>query len=140
MAKILSPWARQFLSEERVAVMSTLNKDGSPFVTTIWYLLQEDGTLIMNTPGRTQKVKNLQRDPRIALCVGDETRSVSLYGTVTISSDQDVVRRDLEQLAARYIKEEAARAPALAFFLQQERVALHVKPVKVTEFSTEQSH
>jgi len=140
MTSTLSTWAQQFLRDEHIAMVSTLNKDGSPFVTTIWYLLREDGTLIMSTPGRTQKVKNLQRDPRIALCVGDEMRSVSLYGTVTISSDQNVVRRDLEQLAARYIKEEAARAPALAFFLQQERVALHVKPVKVTEFSADQGH
>lgn len=140
MTSILSDWAREFLREDHVAVVSTLNTDGSPQVTTIWYLFREDGTLIMNTPGRTQKVKNLRRDPRIALCVGDEGRSVGLYGTVTISSDQNVIRQDLEQLIARYIKEEAARAPALAFFLQQGRVALHVKPVKVTEFSLDQSH
>jgi general stress protein 26 len=124
MASRLSDWAREFLREDRVAVVSTINTDG---------------TLIMSTPGRTQKVKNLRRDPRIAVCVGDEGRSVSLYGTVTISSDQNVIRQDLEQLAARYIKEEAARAPALAMFLQQGRVALHVKPVKVTEFSLDQS-
>ena len=140
MTHILSDWARAFLREDRVAVVSTLNTDGSPQVTTIWYLLQEDGTLIMSTPGRTQKVKNLRRDPRIAVCVGDERRSVSLYGTVTVSSDQNVVRQDLEQLAARYIKEEAARAPALSLFLQERRVALHVKPVKVTEFSLDQGH
>ncbi len=140
MTSTLSDWAREFLREDHVAVISTLNKDGSPQITTIWYLLREDGTLIMSTPGRTQKVKNLRRDPRIAICVGDERRSISLYGTVTVSSDQNVVRQDLEQLAARYIKEEAARAPALAFFLQEGRVALHVKPVKVTEFSLDQSH
>ena len=51
-----------------------------------------------------------------------------------------MIRRDLEQLTARYVKEEAARAPALALFLQQGRVALHVKPIKVTEFSLDQSH
>ncbi len=106
---ILSDWAREFLREDRVAVVSTLNKDGSPQVTTIWYLLQEDGTLIMSTPGRTQKVKNLLRDPRIAVCVGDERRSVSLYGTVTVSPDQNVVRQDLEQLAARYMGFAAGR-------------------------------
>jgi PPOX class probable F420-dependent enzyme len=140
MTSTLSPWAQQFLREDHVAVVSTINKDGSPQVTTIWYLLQEDGTIIMSTPGRTQKVKNLRRDPRIALCVGDEMRSVSLYGTVIISSDQNLVRQDLEQLIARYIVDPAARAPALALFLQQERVALHVKPVKVTEFSVDQGH
>ena len=140
MTSTLSDWAREFLREDRVAVVSTLNKDGSPQVTTIWYLLQDDGTFIMSTPGNTHKVQNLRRDPRIAVCVGDEKRSVSLYGTVTVSSDQDVVRQDLEQLATRYIKEEAARAPALALFLQQGRVALHVKPDKVTEFSIDQGH
>ncbi len=140
MTSMLSNWAREFLREDRVAVVSTLNQDGSSHLTTMWYLLTDDGTLIMSTPGRNQKVKNLRRDPRIALCVGDEARSVSLYGTVTISSDQNVVRQDLEQLAACYIKEEAARAPALSLFMQQGRVALHVKPVKVTEFSLYQSH
>ena len=140
MTSILSDWAREFLREDHVAVVSTLNTDGSPQVTTIWYLLQVDGTLIMSTPGRTQKVKNLRRDPRIAVCVGDERRSVSLYGMVTISSDQNVIRRDLEQLTARYVKEEAARVPALSLFLQEGRVALHVKPIKVTEFSLDQSH
>jgi PPOX class probable F420-dependent enzyme len=140
MTHILSDWARAFLREDRVAVVSTLNTDGSPQVTTIWYLLQEDGTLIMSTPGRTQKVKNLRRDPRIAVCVGDERRSVSLYGMVTISSDQNVIRRDLEQLTARYVKEEAARVLALSLFLQEGRVALHVRPIKVTEFSLDQSH
>ena len=44
----------------------------------------------------------------------DERRSVSLYGPAARSSDQNVVRRDLEQLAARSLKEETARAPALA--------------------------
>ena len=140
MTSRLSDWAREFLREDRVAVVSTLNTDGSPQVTTIWHLLQEDGTLIMSTPGHTQKVKNLRRDPRIAICVGDERRSVSLYGMVTISSDQNVVRQDLEQLVPRYIKEEAAQAPALSLFLQEGRVALHVKPVKVTEFSLDKGH
>lgn len=136
MASTLSPWAEQFLREDHVATVSTINKDGSPFVTTIWYLFQDDGTIVMNTPAQTLKVKNLRRDPRIAVCVGDETRSVSLYGTVTISEDPNVVRQDLEQLTARYVKDEAARASALSFFLQQERVALHFKPVKMTEFKT----
>ena len=140
MTNTLSNWAREFLRADHVAMISTLNKDGSPQITTIWYLLRDDGTIIMNTPRGTQKAKNLLRDPRIAVCVGDELRSVSLYGTATVSSDQNVVRQELEQLIARYVKEEAARAQTLSLFLQQERIALHIKPDKVTEFSADQSH
>jgi hypothetical protein len=68
-----------------------------------------------------------------------ESRSVSLYGPAARSSDQNVVRRDLERLSVLALKQETARAPALAMFLQQGRVALRVKPVKVTEFSLDQS-
>jgi PPOX class probable F420-dependent enzyme len=135
MTNILSDWAKQFLHEDRVGVVSTLNNDGSSHLTTMWYLQADDGTLIMSTPGRNKKVKNLRRDPRIALCVGDVTRSVSLYGTVTISEDQTLVRQDVEHLVERYVKDERIRQQVIATLVQQSRVALRFTPEKVTEFS-----
>jgi PPOX class probable F420-dependent enzyme len=135
MTNILSDWAREFLREDRVGVVSTLNKDGSSHLTTMWYLLTDDGTLILSTPRSNQKVKNLRRDPRIALCVGDEARSVSLYGTVTIREDQALVRQDLEHLVDRYVKDASMRPQAVTTLVQQSRVALHFTPEKVTEFS-----
>jgi PPOX class probable F420-dependent enzyme len=135
MTGILSDWAREFLHEDHFAVVSTLNKDGSSHLTTMWYLLEDDGTLVMSTPGRNQKVKNLRRDPRIALCIGDGTRSVSLYGTATISEDQAIVRQDIEHLVVRYVKDEVVRQQVISTLIKQSRVALHFTPVKVTEFS-----
>lgn len=89
----------------------------------------------MSTPSQLQKVKNLRRDPRIAICVEDENRYVSLCGTVTISEDQAIVRQDIEHLVERYIKDEAPRPQTIAAFVQQSRVALRFTPEKVTEFS-----
>ncbi len=139
MTHILSAWAREFLREDHVAVISTLNKDGSPHVTTIYYLLADDGTLLLCTPARSQKVKNLRRDPRIALCVGEGGCSVSLYGRVSISEDQAIVRQNLERLIERYVKEEGRRQQFLAARLQQAPVALRFTPEKVTEFSAQQA-
>lgn len=135
MTSLLSDWAKEFLREEHVAVVSTLNKDGSSHLTTMWYLLADDGTFVMSTPGRNQKVKNLRRDPRIALCVGDEARSVSLYGIVTISEDQALVRQDIEHLVERYVKGEGIRQQVIETLVQQSRVAVRFTPEKVTEFS-----
>jgi PPOX class probable F420-dependent enzyme len=135
MTRMLSDWAREFLCEDRVGVVSTLNNDGSSHLTTMWYLFAGDGTLILSTPGRNQKVKNLRRDPRIALCVGDEARSVSLYGTAIISDDQALVRQDIEHLVERYVKDTGIRPQVSATLVQQSRVALHFTPEKVTEFS-----
>ena len=130
-----SDWAREFLKEDHVAVVSALNRDGSSHLTTMWYLLTDDGTLVMSTPSRNQKVKNLRRDPRIAVCVGDAARSVSLYGRVSISEDQALVREDLEHLVERYVKDEGIRPQVSAALVQQSRVALRFTPEKVTEFS-----
>lgn len=135
MTNMLSNEAREFLREDRVAVVSTLNKDGSSHVTTIWYLLADDGTLVITTPGRSQKSKNLRRDPRIALCVGEGGRSVSLYGRVSIIEDQALVRQDLERLIERYVKEAGIRPQVVTTLLQRDPVALHFLPEKVTDFS-----
>jgi len=111
-----------------------LNKDGSPHVTTIYYLLAGDETLIMCTPGHSQKIKNLRRDPRIALCVGEGGRSVSLYGHASICEDQALVRQHLEQMVARYVKEAGRRSQVVTTRLKLAPVALHFLPEKVTEF------
>ncbi|GHO62311.1 hypothetical protein KSC_012030 [Ktedonobacter sp. SOSP1-52] len=135
MTNMLSNEAREFLHEDHVAVVSTLNKDGSSHVTTIWYLLADDGTLVITTPSRSQKSKNLRRDPRIALCVGGAGRSVSLYGRVSIIEDQALVRQDIERLIERYVKEAGIRPQVVTTLLQRDPVALHFLPEKVTEFS-----
>lgn len=135
MTSMLSDWARAFLREDRVGVVGTLNADGSAHLTTMWYLLADDGTLIMTTLTRNQKVRNLRRDPRITFCVGDKTRSVSLFGHVTISDDHVVVRRDLERLVERYVNDEDIRPRVVASWIQQSHVALHFKPERVVEFS-----
>lgn len=131
----LSDWAGAFLREDRVGVVGTVNADGSLHLTTMWYLLADDGTVVMTTLSRNQKVKNLRRDPRMSFCVGDRTRSVSLSGYVTISEDQAVVRQDLERLVERYVEDESIRLGVVATWMRQSHVALHLKPEKVTEFS-----
>jgi PPOX class probable F420-dependent enzyme len=135
MTNILSDWAKELLREKHFAVLSTLNNDGSSHLTTMWYLLENDGTIVMSTPSHLQKVKNLRRDPRIAICVEDGNRYVSLYGRVTISEDQAIVRQDIEHLVERYIQDEATRPQVIATLVQQSRVALRFTPEKVTEFS-----
>ena len=135
MTSILSDWAKEFLREKHFAVLSTLNKDGSSQLTTMWYMFENDGTIVLSTPSHLQKVKNLRRDPRIAICVPDGNRYVSLSGTVTIIEDQIIVRRDIERLVERYVQDEAARPQTIETLVQQTRVSLRFTPEKVTEFS-----
>lgn len=134
MGAVLSDRAQAFLQEVHFAVLSTINKDGTPQLTTMWYLLDDDGRIVMNTQVHLQKAKNLRRDPRVALCIQDGSRSVSINGTIEISDDQETIRRDLRRLVERYKQDEETRQEYIAIYTQQQRIALRLRCEKVSEF------
>jgi len=135
MAAVLSDKALALLKERHCGVLSTLNKDGSSQLTTMWYFLDEDGSITMSTMANIQKTKNLRRDPRIAICVQDDMyRSVTLSGTVEVSDDPTDLQRVIPHLINRYIEDEETRKQYLTTFLGQTRVVLRLKPEKVLEF------
>jgi len=133
MTAALSDRAQAFLKEFHFAVLSTINKDGTPQLTTMWYLLDDDGRIVMNTQVHLQKAQNLRRDPRFAVCIQDGPRSVSINGTVEIIEDQEIIRRDLRRLIERYQQDEETRQKYMALFTQQHRIALRLQCEKVHE-------
>ena len=60
--------ARVLLESDRIAHMTTINPDGWPQVTCVWVGLDGDEILTAHLP-RNQKVKNVERDPRVVLSV-----------------------------------------------------------------------
>ncbi|HEY1291522.1 MAG TPA: TIGR03618 family F420-dependent PPOX class oxidoreductase [Chloroflexota bacterium] len=120
---------RAFLEETRFAVIGTTNRDGSPHVTGLWYVLRGD-TIMMNTRTDSKKVRNLKRDARASVCVIDigQARHVTLEGTVAL--DDAHVMEDLTTLATRYAGGEAgpgiaaniAKTPHISLILSIERV------------------
>jgi PPOX class probable F420-dependent enzyme len=63
---VLPPSARDLIDSGALAHMVTLNRDGSPQVTCVWVGLDGDD-LISGHLGRFQKLKNVERDPRVSL-------------------------------------------------------------------------
>ena len=64
----LHPEARELLESDRLAHMVTLNPDGSPQVTCVWVGLDGDEICSAHL-GRYQKVKNVERDSRVAISI-----------------------------------------------------------------------
>jgi PPOX class probable F420-dependent enzyme len=120
----LSAHMRAFLEEPRFAVTATINPDGTPQQTVLWYELQGD-ELMMNTANGRIKVRNLQRDPRMSFCIEDGYRYLTLTGTVTLIFDPVVAQADIAALARRYREPEQAES-MIAQFRQQERVTLRM--------------
>lgn len=132
MAKTLSEQARAFLSEKRFAVLATINKNGTPQLTTMWYLLEGD-TIVMNTKVGRLKERNMRRDPRISVCFEDEYHYITISGTVEMIDDQEIAQRDIARLAIRYHGEEAGRQQAARLFAKEQRVTLRLRCDHVVE-------
>ena len=128
----LSEKARAFLNEKRFAVLATINSDGTPQLTTMWYLLEGD-TIVMNTKAGRIKERNMRRDPRIAICVEDGYNYVTISGTVELIDDPEIAQRDIYRLAVRYDGEEAARQKVADQFSKERRITLHLKCEHVIE-------
>jgi len=134
MSVELSEKARAFLREKRFAVLATLNRDGTPQLTTMWYLLEDDGTILMNTRAGRLKERNMRRDPRISLCFEDGYNYLTIKGRVEMIDDPQISQRDIYRLSARYHGEEKAKRQMETQFSKERRVTLRLKPEKVQEY------
>ncbi|HEX2282733.1 MAG TPA: PPOX class F420-dependent oxidoreductase [Thermomicrobiales bacterium] len=130
---------RTFLEEERFAVLATVNANGSPQQTVMWYELRGD-TIVMNTKRGRKKDRNLIREPRASVCVEDGFRYVTLAGVIEFIEDPATAQADIAALARRYHDAETAEQMAREVFAPQERVTLllHVDRADVHGFDDEE--
>lgn len=95
-----------FLDEERTVICATIGRDGFPHLMPLWYVVR-DAELWSWTFAKSQKVRNLERDPRATLEVEageeySELRGVMLKCDVTVHRRTDRVAELGTQLFERY--------------------------------------
>jgi PPOX class probable F420-dependent enzyme len=88
-----------FLAEHKIVSVATVGPNGRPHLVPLWYVPQEDGSLTGWTFAKSQKAKNLERDPRATIQVEDgvdyaELRGVMMECDVEIERDARRVGED----------------------------------------------
>jgi len=134
------PELHRFLDEERVLTCATIGPGGRPHLMPLWYV-RDGNTLLAWTYGKSQKVRNLERDARatVQLEVGrdvyGELRGVMLECDVAIERDPARVGELGMKLMARYAGGELSQE-ARASVLQQapKRVLLRFTPTRIVSW------
>jgi PPOX class probable F420-dependent enzyme len=97
---------RNFLLERsRTGKLATVRKDGRPHVVPVWFDLDGD-TIVFTTWHQTVKAANIRRDPRVCMCVDDETPPfdfVQIEGTAELIDDSDALAYWARRIAGRYM-------------------------------------
>jgi PPOX class probable F420-dependent enzyme len=135
---MLSDRTRALLEQPAFAKLTTLDANGAPQMTVMWYRLTGD-ELRMIAPASAVKARHLARDPRAAIIVDapdDGYTYVELRCRAEVVHDDAAARRELREIAARYVGE---RADAFVAGLSADpRVLLVLRPERVREhFSAE---
>ena len=96
----------ELLAEERVAVVSSLGPRGWPHSMPLWFVPRE-GVVWIWTYAKSQKVRNLERDPRATVLVEaghdyNELRGVMVESEAVIHRDFETVLGFAEELTVRY--------------------------------------
>ncbi len=85
----------ELLESERVVIVSSNGARGWPHSMPLWYV-PRDGEIWIWTYAKSQKVRNLERDPRATLLVETGTEYVELRG-VMIEAEAELIR-DVERV------------------------------------------
>ncbi|HEY1284938.1 MAG TPA: pyridoxamine 5'-phosphate oxidase family protein [Solirubrobacterales bacterium] len=128
----------ELLEAERIAVVSSLGPRGWPHSMPMWFVPRQ-GQIWVWTYAKSQKVRNLERDPRATVLVetGEEygeLRGVMIEAEAEIHRDFDTVLGFAEELTLRYaegISSVGDEGKAALEAQAPKRVAIHFKPLRV---------
>lgn len=131
----------EFLASHMKVQVGTLDASGGPHLTTLYYVLDDDGRIAFWTYGASQKIVNLRRDPRIACLIeeGDEyfdLRGVSIRGRARLVEDFEGIKAIGRKVVTAMAggADVGAEGEAIVEAQARKRVGVIVEPDKVASW------
>ncbi|MEK6719962.1 MAG: pyridoxamine 5'-phosphate oxidase family protein [Chloroflexota bacterium] len=133
-ASALQPAHRLFLDAPRVAVVATVGAAGDPRQSTVWYRLEPDDTILLNSRVTRRWSQDLRRTGRISLAVPDAASGYRWLGLACrlVATDDDLERAlaDIVALHRRY-HEGLAGPEVEADYRAHARISFRVRAARV---------
>ena len=136
---------RDFLDEQKIMSVATIGPHGRPHLVPLWYVPQDGGELIGWTFAKSQKAKNLERDPRATVQVEagveyQELRGVMLECDVELESGTERVTDFGMAIFERYAPSDPDRGglpPEVREMVEKQapkRVGLRFRPTRTVSW------
>jgi PPOX class probable F420-dependent enzyme len=126
-------WRALLTEGARTAKLATVRRDGRPHVAPVWFVVDEDASIVFTTGAATAKGTALRRDQRVALCVDDDRPPfafVLVEGTADLSEDLDDMRAWATRIGGRYMGDDQAEAFGRRNAVEGE-LLVRVRPTRV---------
>jgi PPOX class probable F420-dependent enzyme len=132
---------RELIESERIVVVGSQGPRGWPHLMPLWYV-PRDGEIWIWTYAKSQKIRNLERDPRATLLIETGTEYTELRG-VMIEAEAELIRdpervldfaKDLTVRYSEGIDSVEGEAAAALEAQAPKRVAIHFHPERVASW------
>jgi PPOX class probable F420-dependent enzyme len=125
---------RDFLDEQKIMSIATVSPSGRPHLVALWYVRDGD-ELTGWTYAKSQKAKNVERDPRATLQVEDgvsyeELRGVMLECDVEVERDPERVAEYGRALFDRYAPGGGPEVDEMIAKQAEKRIGLRFRPTR----------
>jgi PPOX class probable F420-dependent enzyme len=137
VAPTLAPRFRTFLEQPRFVALATIDPDGAPRQAVIWYRLEDDGRILINSRIGRRWPANLSRDGRASLAITgpDGYAWLGLTGRVVETAVGERALADILALADRYHPEGPSdvqvasfhKYPRITFLIEVDAVHDHLE-------------
>ena len=126
--KEIAPEVEKLFKDKNFASFATMMGDCAPQVTPVWVDYDQGNILINTAEGRT-KVRNIAKNPNVAVCVTDSANPymmVTVRGRIIEKTSQGADEH-IDRMAKKYLGADKYpfRAPG------EKRVLLKIKPESV---------
>ncbi|MFD4351655.1 pyridoxamine 5'-phosphate oxidase family protein [Nocardia sp. NPDC058518] len=127
----------QFLDRSRVLTLATLDVEGKPHLTAMWFG-HIDGKIYFETKAKSQKATNLRRNPTLT-CMAeagdtyDQLRGVSIEGTAHLiedPADEEYWNAGID-VFRRYVGPYTEQARPLVESMMHNRIVVRVEPTRI---------
>lgn len=132
---VLTAEQLEFLTAQRLAVLATGRRDGSPQISTNAYAVDGEDILI-STKRYTAKWRNVLRQPRVSLVINEGRKQLVVYGHA-VPVERDPERLELSLRVMRRLSgndelgtDPAQRRKVVIGLDEQQRTVLRITPEK----------
>lgn len=134
---------RDFLRASKTVILTSVGPGGYPHPMPMWFAMDAALVVSMTTFTASQKIRNLERDPKVSLLAEsgleyEELKGVVLYGSVELIRDLEEITATLLAAAGQEVPEsdpDARRAMAEVMRKTAEkRTLIRVKPERIVSW------
>lgn len=132
-----------YLSQPLIAKLSTINIDGSPQLSPVWFIY-ENNQFYISTYEKALKIVNIKRDSRVTLLVDSTEGGLKLKGVLVrgvakiITGDE--CKKIEKKIYDKYLtddivsKDEVARLFKQTALCSPDSICIEIRPLKITSW------